>query len=91
MRALIIILILYASAVTLTFVSISPINNFTIAASVALLLIIASFLLSFCLTVFYEGSFKERYGHAMVPAFMLSPGTYIAGYSFIIIESLIRN
>lgn len=82
---------LFASAIILTFVSISPINNYTIAASILLLLVLAAFILSLCLTVFYEGDFKERFNQAMPFAFKLCPTVYIAGYLFVIIESLIRN
>ena len=91
MRSNIITIILYIVAVALTFVTISPINNYTIAVSLLMLIIVTAFLISLALTLTYEGTFKERFNHAMHTGFMLAPACYIAGYIFIIIESLIRN
>jgi hypothetical protein len=83
--------ILYAIAISLTLISIAPYNRFKLLSMIVLISIAAGLLLSMTLVIWYEGTFKERLKQAMSAGFPLAALFFIAGYVYIIIESLIRK
>lgn len=84
--------ILYAVAIALTFVSIAPYNKFMLLGAVLLFSVVAGSVMSLTLVTWYEGNtFRERLGQAAAVGFPLAAGSFILGYVYIIVESLIRK
>jgi hypothetical protein len=92
MKTIIISAVLYAVAVLLTHLSLTPFNSMPLLISVVLILFIMGFILSLTLSVWNDGeTFKERMKKARQVGFPLAAGFYILGYVFVIVESLIRG
>jgi hypothetical protein len=87
----ILIIVLFAIAIGLTYVSITPKNSLLLLA-VPLLLVFFGMIMAFFLVAWNSGdTFKERYKKGLNLGLILSSGFYILGYLFVIVESLIRN
>ncbi|MGZ3929897.1 MAG: hypothetical protein ACXVPQ_05540 [Bacteroidia bacterium] len=89
MKKIILTIILYAIAIALTFVSIAP--NTKVILFVLMISIVAGSLMSLTLVVWYEGNFREKIIQAAAVGFPLAAGSFILGYTYIIVESLIRK
>ena len=85
------IIVLFAIAIGLTYASITPHNSALLLLSVALGLVFCSLIVAFFLSVWHYGEFKERFKKGLNVGFMLTTSFYIAGYLFVLIESLIRK
>jgi hypothetical protein len=91
MKKIILTIILFAIAIALTFMSIAPYNKIMLLCTVLLFSIVAGLLMSLTLIAWYEGNFRERLAQAASIGFPLAAGSFILGYAYIIIESLIRK
>lgn len=88
----VLIVVLFAIAVGLTYISITPYNSGLLLLAVPMLLVFFGLIMAFFLTVWNTGAdFKERFKKGLNLGLMLSSGFYILGYLFVIVESLIRN
>jgi hypothetical protein len=88
----VLIIVLFAIAIGLTYVSITPYNSGLLLLAVPMLLIFFGLIMAFFLAAWNTGAdFKERYKKGLNLGLMLSSGFYILGYLFVIVESLIRN
>ncbi len=88
----VLIIVLFAIAIGLTYVSITPFNSGLLLLSVPMLLIFFGLIMALFLASWNSGEdFKERYKKGLNLGLMLSAGFYILGYLFVIVESLIRG
>ena len=87
----VLIIVLFAIAIGLTYVSITPHNSALLLLSVALGLTFCSLIMAFFLSAWHSGDFKERFKKGLNVGFMLTSTFYIIGYLFVIVESLIRK
>lgn len=88
----VLIIVLFAIAIGLTYVSITPYNSGLLLLAVPMLLVFFGLIMAFFLSAWNSGvDFKERFRKGLNLGLMLSAGFYILGYLFIIVESLIRN
>jgi hypothetical protein len=92
MKKVVLSVVLYAIAFALTFISVAPHNKFMLVAGVTLFSIVAGLLLSLTLLVWETGdTFKERMIKACSLGFPLAAASFILGYGYVIIQSLIRS
>lgn len=88
----VLIIVLFAIAVGLTYVSITPYNSSLLLLAVPFILVIFGLIMAFFLSSWQEDyEFKDRFKHALSLGLILSSGFYILGYLFIIVQSLISN
>ena len=88
----VLIIVLFAIAIGLTYVSITPFNSGLLLLAVPMLLIFFGLIMALFLATWNTGDdFKERYKKGLNLGLMLSSGFYILGYLFVIVESLIRD
>lgn len=83
-------IVLFVVALGLTWVSISH-NSALLIVSVALGLSFCSLIMAFFLSPWYLGEFKERFKKALTLGFMLTSTFYVLGYTFVVVESIIRS
>ena len=87
----VLIIVLFAIAIGLTYVSITPYNSGLLLLAVPMLLVFFGLIMALFLASWNTGEdFKERYKKGLNLGLMLSAGFYILGYLFVIVESLIR-
>jgi cell division protein FtsW (lipid II flippase) len=87
----VLVIVLFAIAVGLTYVSLNPYNTALLLLAVPLVLLFFGILMAFFLSSWQEGEeFKERFRKALNQGLILSASFYILGYIFVIVESLIR-
>lgn len=91
MKKILLSVVLYAIAFALTFMSVAPYNKFMLIVFVTLFSIVAGLLLSMTLLVWETGTFKERLSKAAGLGFPLAAVSFILGYAYVIIQSLIHN
>ena len=88
----VLIIVLFAIAVGLTYVSITPYNSSLLLLAVPFILVIFGLIMAFFLSSWQEDyEFKDRFKHGLSLGLILSSGFYILGYLFIIVQSLISN
>jgi len=88
----VLIIVLFAIAIGLTYVSITPYNSGLLLLAVPMLLVFFGLLMAFFLVAWNTGDdFKDRFKKGLNLGLMLSAGFYILGYLFVIVESLIRS
>ncbi|MBK7669279.1 MAG: hypothetical protein IPJ32_19215 [Sphingobacteriaceae bacterium] len=88
----VLIIVLFAIAIGLTYLSITPYNSGLLLLAVPMMLLFFGLLMAFFLTAWNSGQdFKERFMKGLNLGLMLSSGFYILGYIFVIVESLIRS
>ena len=88
----VLIIVLFAIAIGLTYVSITPYNSGLLLLAVPMLLVFFGLIMALFLATWKTGEdFKERYKKGLNLGLMLSSGFYILGYLFVIVESLIRS
>jgi hypothetical protein len=83
-------IVLFIAALGVTWVSISH-NSALLIVSVALGLVFCSLIMAFFLSPWYIGEFKERFKKALTLGVTLTSTFYVLGYTFVIVESLIRS
>jgi len=91
MKKVILSVILYSIVIALTLITLAPYSKVTVVGLVVLFSVVAGFLLSLTLIVWYEGSFRDRLAQAAALGFPLAAASFIFGYVYIIVESLIRG
>ena len=92
MKKIILSVVLYAIALVLTFISVAPYDGqILIIAFVTLFSVVAGLLLSLTLIVWETGTIKERLLKASALGFPLAASSFILGYAYVIIQSLIRS
>ena len=84
------ILVLFAIAVGLTYASLTPHNSIFLLISVVMGLIFLSLFIVFLSVPWHTGTNFERFKKGIKTGLVLSSGSYILGYCFILLESLIR-
>ncbi len=89
MKKILLSVILYGLAFALTFMSVAPYNKFMLIALVTLFSLVSGLLLSLTLVVWETGTFKERLAKAASLGFPLAAASFILGYAYVIIQSLI--
>ena len=88
----VLIVVLFALAIGLTYVSITPYNSSLLLLAVPFLLVFFGLIMAFFLSSWQpDYEFKDRFKHALGLGLILSSGFFILGYLFVIVESLIRN
>ncbi len=87
----VLIVVLFAIAIGLTYVSITPYNSSLLLLAVPLVLLFVALIMAFFLSPWQEGEFKERFKKGLQTGCILSSGFFIIGYLFVIVESLIRS
>ena len=92
MKKILLSVVLYGIAFAFTFISVAPHNKFMLIAFVTLFAIVAGLLLSLTLVAWETGvTFKERLIKAASLGFPLAAVSFILGYAYVIIQSLIRS
>lgn len=84
------ILVLFVIAVGLTYTSLTPHNSVFLLVSVVMGLIFLSLLIAFLSVPWHSGTTIERFKKGLKTGLVLSSGSYILGYFFILLESLLR-
>lgn len=85
------ILILFIACIIVTFVSMSPYNTGFLILTIGLGLGACSIFMAFLINPWYFGTFKERFRKSLKLGFLFTTASYLSGYLFILIESLIRS
>lgn len=85
------ILILFIACIILTFISMTPYNSGFLVISIGLCIGACSIFMAFLLNPWYYGTFKERFRKSLKLGFLFTTGSYVSGYLFILLESLIRS
>jgi hypothetical protein len=86
------IIVLFAIAIGVTYLSITPYNSGLLLLAVPMMLLFFGMLMAFFLVAWNtEGEFKDRFKKGLNLGLILSSGFYILGYLFVIVESLIRS